>query len=143
LENVQPPKACRWNPMLVPEDAQPDFQLSLSHSSITINQGSHRKLGITVTSIGHFNSKVVMNVPQVPSWVVIHFEPSNEVTPPSDRSATIHLVLDVFQNAAPRCLPAWARAPGLSRKNIVCSFNFGLRGIAATKINFCFSWAWR
>ena len=82
-------------------EAQPDFQLSLSDSAITINQGSRRRIGITITPIGHFDSKVVVNVSRIPSWVTVDFKPSNEVTPSSGRSTTINLVLDVSQSAAP------------------------------------------
>jgi len=76
-------------PLLVP-----DFSISASPTSLTIQQGSSDSSTITITSINGFNQPVQLSVSGAPSGVTATPSPS-QVTPPTGGTATSTLTVSV------------------------------------------------
>ncbi len=70
----------------------PDFSISASPSSLTVNRGSSGTSTITVSSLNGFSSAVNLSASGLPSGVTASFS-ANPVTPPSGGSATSTLTL--------------------------------------------------
>jgi PKD repeat protein len=80
--------------------AQPDFELTASPSSLTIQQGSSDTSTITVTSLNGFAEPVDLTVSGEPTGVTATLDPQ-QVTPPPDGSETSTLTVSVDVTAAP------------------------------------------
>jgi len=78
----------------------PDFSISASPTSLTIQQGSSGSSTITVTSINGFNQPVQLSVSGAPSGVTATLSPS-QVTPPAGGTATSTLTVSVATTATP------------------------------------------
>jgi uncharacterized membrane protein len=76
----------------------PDFSISASPSSLTINQGSNGTSNITITSLNGFNSATTLSASGLPSGVTATFSP-NAVTPPANASANSTLTLTASSTA--------------------------------------------
>ena len=76
----------------------PDFSVSASPSSLTINQGSNGTSTITVTSLNGFNSATTLSASGLPSGVTAAFS-TNPVTPPANGTATSTLTLTASSTA--------------------------------------------
>jgi hypothetical protein len=87
------------NPLLVP-----DFSISASPTSLTIQQGSSGSSTITITSINGFNQPVQLSVSGAPSGVTATLSPS-QVTPPAGGTATSTLTVSVSTTATPGNYP--------------------------------------
>jgi len=85
-----------WTPTL----PTPDFSITASPTSLTIQQGSSNTLVITITSIGGFNQPVQLEPPEVPGSPLATLSPE-QVTPPPDGSATSTLTISVATTAPP------------------------------------------
>jgi len=82
-------------PLLVPE-----FSITASPTSLTIQQGSSGSSTITITSINGFNQPVQLSVSGAPSGVTATMSPS-QVTPPAGGTATSTLTVSVATTATP------------------------------------------
>ena len=89
--NVSPPPA-------------PDFSISASPTSLTIQQGSSGTSTITITSINGFNQPVQLSVSGAPSGVTATLNPQ-QVTPPAGGSTTSTLTVSVAMSATPGSYP--------------------------------------
>lgn len=76
----------------------PDFQLSCSPSSLSIQQGSNDTSTCTVSSINGFSSSVSLSCSGLPSGASCGFSP-NPVTPPSGGNANSTLTVTVSGSA--------------------------------------------
>jgi len=85
-----------WTPI----PPAPDFSISASPDSFTIQQGSSATSVITVTSIGFFNQPIQLSVSSVPSGVTATLNPE-EVTPPAGGTATSTLTVSADTTATP------------------------------------------
>jgi len=83
-------------PLLVP-----DFSISASPTSLSIQQGSSGSSTITITSINGFNQPVQLSVSGAPSGVTATLSPS-QVTPPAGGTATSTLTVSVGATATLR-----------------------------------------
>ena len=79
---------------------EPDFSISASPTSLTIQQGSSGSSTVTVTSINGFNQPVQLSVSGAPSGVTATVSPS-QVTPPAGGTATSTLTVSVGTAATP------------------------------------------
>jgi len=86
-------------PLLVP-----DFSISASPTSLTIQQGSSGSSAITITSINGFNQPVQLSVSGAPSGVTATLSPS-QVTPPAGGSTTSTLTVSVGTSATTGSYP--------------------------------------
>jgi len=84
-------------PLTIPA---PDFSLSASPGSLTIQQGSSGDSTVTVTSLNGFNSAVTLSLSDNPLGVTSSFSP-NPVTPPAGGSTTSMLTIGVGASIAP------------------------------------------
>jgi hypothetical protein len=82
----------------------PDFSISASPTSLSIQQGSSGSSTITVTSINGFNQLVQLTVSGVPSGVTATLNPQ-QVTPPAGGSTTSTLTVSVATSATPGSYP--------------------------------------
>lgn len=82
----------------------PNFTVSASPSSLTINQASTGTSTITVTSTNGFNSSVALTATGLPTGVTAAFVPSS-VTPPANGSGTSTLTLTVGTSVATGSYP--------------------------------------
>lgn len=73
-------------PGSAPPPSQPDFSLSASPSSLTVNQGSSGKSTITISPANGFNSSVSLSSSGLPSGVTASFSPN-----PATGSSTLTL----------------------------------------------------
>jgi hypothetical protein len=78
----------------------PDFSISASPTSLTIQQGSSGSSTITINSINGFNQPVQLSVSGAPSGVTATLSPS-QVTPPAGGTATSTLTVSVGATATP------------------------------------------
>jgi len=78
----------------------PDFSLSASPSSVTVQQGNSASSTITATSLNGFNSPIELTVAGQPSGVTATLDPTS-VTPPADGSADSTLTIQVGSSATP------------------------------------------
>jgi len=85
--NVSPPPA-------------PDFSISASPNSLTIQQGNSDTSTITITSINGFDQPVQLSVSEAPSGVTTTLSPE-QVTPPAGGTATSTLTVSVSSTATP------------------------------------------
>ena len=77
----------------------PDFSLSTSPSSVSVNPGASVTSTVTVTSLNGFNAAVALSASGLPSGVTASFSPTS-VTPASGGSATSTLTLTASTSAA-------------------------------------------
>ena len=82
----------------------PDFSISASPSSLTIQQGSSGSSTITVSSINGFNQPVQLTKSGAPSGVTATLNPQ-QVTPPAGGSKTCTLTVSVDATATPGSYP--------------------------------------
>jgi len=85
---------------LRPTPPAPDFLITASPTSLTIQQGSSDTSVITITSISGFSQPVQLSVSGEPSGVTATLNPV-EVTPPPDGTATSTLTVSVDTTATP------------------------------------------
>jgi len=78
----------------------PNFSITASPTSLTIQQGSSDTSVITITSINGFNQPVQLTVYRAPSGVTTTLNPE-QVTPPPDGSTTSTLTVSVSTTATP------------------------------------------
>jgi hypothetical protein len=83
-----------------PPPPAPDFSISASPASLTIQQGSSGTSTITITSINGFNQPVQLSVSGVPSGVTATLSPQ-QVTPPAGGSIISTLTVSVGTTATP------------------------------------------
>ncbi|HUK50549.1 MAG TPA: hypothetical protein VLV18_05890 [Terriglobales bacterium] len=81
-----------------------DFSLSVSPSSVSIEQGGSGSVTVMVTSYGDFNSAVQLDLSGLPSGVSSSLNP-NPVTPPASGSADSQLSLSVDSQTAAGSYP--------------------------------------
>ncbi|MGC1499635.1 MAG: protease pro-enzyme activation domain-containing protein [Terriglobales bacterium] len=79
--------------------ASPNFTISASPASVTVNQGASGTSTITITSQNSFNSATTLSATGLPSGVTATFS-TNPVTPPANGSATSTLTLTASASAA-------------------------------------------
>jgi len=78
----------------------PDFELTASPTSLSIQQGSSNTSTITITSLNDFNDLVSLSVSGVPSEVTVMFDPE-QVTPPPNGTANSTITVSVGLAATP------------------------------------------
>jgi hypothetical protein len=78
----------------------PDFELTASPTSLSIQQGSSNTSTITITSLNDFNNLVSLSVSGVPSEVTVMFDPE-QVTPPPNGTVNSTLTVSVGLAATP------------------------------------------
>jgi subtilase family serine protease len=78
--------------------ASPNFTISASPASVTVNQGASGTSTITITSQNSFNSATTLSATGLPSGVTATFS-TNPVTPPANGSATSTLTLTASASA--------------------------------------------
>jgi subtilase family serine protease len=78
--------------------ASPNFTISASPASVTVNQGASGTSTITVTSQNSFSSATTLSATGLPSGVTATFS-TNPVTPPANGSATSTLTLAASASA--------------------------------------------
>ena len=78
--------------------ATPNFTISASPASLTVNPGSNGTSTITITSQNSFSSATTLSVTGLPSGVTAAFS-SNPVTPPANGSTTSTLTLTASATA--------------------------------------------
>jgi hypothetical protein len=78
----------------------PDFSLTCSPSSLTVNQGANGTSTCTVASTNGFNSAVSLSCTGAPSGVTCNFAP-NPVTPPANGSTASTLTVSVAGSTTP------------------------------------------
>lgn len=83
-----------------PPPPTPDFSVTSSPTSLTIQKGSSGTSTITITSINGFNQPVQLTVSGLPSGVTPHWE-SQQVTPPAGGSKTSNLLFSAEIDATP------------------------------------------
>jgi hypothetical protein len=79
--------------------AAPDFSLSCSPSSLSVQQGTSGTSTCTVTSSGGFSSAVSLSCANLPAGVSCGYSPAS-VTPPGNGSASSTLTVSVSGSAA-------------------------------------------
>jgi len=83
-----------------PTQPTPDFSITASPTSLTIQQGSSGTSVITITSIGGFDQPVQLTVSGEPSGVTASLNPE-QITPPPDGTITSTLTVSVGASATP------------------------------------------
>jgi parallel beta-helix repeat protein len=83
-----------------PTPSTPDFSITASPTSLTIQQGNSDTSVITITSIGGFNQPVQLVVSAAPSGVIATLNPE-QVAPPPDGIITSNLTVSVDTAAMP------------------------------------------
>jgi hypothetical protein len=83
-----------------PNVPPPDFSITSSPTSLTIQKGSSGTSAITVTSMNGFNQPVQLTKSGVPSGVTAALNPQ-QVTPPAGGSTTSTLTVSVSTTATP------------------------------------------
>ncbi len=78
--------------------ASPNFTISASPASLTVNQGSNGTSTITITSQNSFSSATTLTASGLPSGVTAAFSP-NPVTPPANGSVNSTLTLTASATA--------------------------------------------
>jgi subtilase family serine protease len=78
--------------------SSPNFTISASPSSVSINQGSSGTSTITITSTGGFDSATTLSASGLPTGVTANFS-TNPVTPPANGSASSTLTLTASSSA--------------------------------------------
>ena len=84
--------------LTVTTTTSPNFTISASPTSVTVNQGASGTSTITITSTGGFNSATTLSASGLPSGVTATFS-TNPVTPPANGSATSVLTLTASSSA--------------------------------------------
>jgi uncharacterized membrane protein len=79
--------------------AAPDFDISASPTSLTIQQGDSDSSTITITSLNGFSASVDLTVTSSPITGVTTTLDPTQVTPPADGSATSTLTVQVDESA--------------------------------------------
>jgi uncharacterized membrane protein len=79
----------------------PDFSISVSPTSLTIQQGQSKTATVTVTSINSFSQPVSLTVTGVPAGVTATFDKPT-VTPPPDGTVTSTLRITVGTTVEPK-----------------------------------------
>ena len=74
--------------------SSPDFSLSCSPSSLSVQQGNSGTSTCTVTSTGGFSSPVSLSCGSLPAGVTCAYNPGS-VTPPANGSASSSLTVSV------------------------------------------------
>jgi hypothetical protein len=77
----------------------PDFAVSCSPSSVSVQQGQSAGTTCTVTSSGGFNSAVSLSCANLPSGVTCGYSP-NPATPPANGSVNSSLTINASASAA-------------------------------------------
>jgi len=88
----------------IPVPPVPDFSITASPTSLTIQQGSSGSSTITITSINGFNQPVQLTKSGAPSGVTATLNPQ-QVTPPAGGSKTCTLTVSVDATATPGSYP--------------------------------------
>ncbi|HET8647161.1 MAG TPA: endopeptidase, partial [Vicinamibacteria bacterium] len=115
----------------------PDFSVSCSPSSLSIQQGASGGSTCTVTSLSGFNSAVSLDCTSLPAGVTCGYSP-NPVTPPADGSTNSALSLNVAASTAPGTYAIQARGTSGS---LSLSANISLTVPSAPVPNFTISCA--
>jgi hypothetical protein len=97
---VRLPTSGTYSGPTVPPAPTPDFSISASPTSLSIQQGSSGSSTITITSINGFNQLVQLSVSGAPSGVTATLTPS-QVSPPAGGTATSTLTVSVSTTALP------------------------------------------
>ncbi|WP_455363296.1 hypothetical protein [[Eubacterium] cellulosolvens] len=99
------PPIVKW--VLVTVDvtiALPDFEISVSPDSLTIDTTESKTAIVTVTSIGMFNQNVTLNVTGLPADVAVEFNPLSPRPPPggvASSTMSIHVGWDAPNGTYP------------------------------------------
>jgi uncharacterized membrane protein len=77
-----------------------DFGISVSPSSVSVSGGNSASATVTINSINHYSSSVVLTAGGEPSGVSVDFSP-NPITPPPDGSANSIVTISTRNSAKP------------------------------------------
>jgi subtilase family serine protease len=84
--------------LTVSSSATPNFTLSLSPNSFTVDEGGNVSTTLTITSVGGFHSSVDLSVNEFPSGVSATAS-ANPVTPPANGSKTVTITWSASRRA--------------------------------------------